>query len=64
MMILKQNSTKPGRRKEQRSSNSTEENGNHTKESQHDHLKFHLILESGMKMERNGINKSDGAKRI
>jgi len=29
-----------------------------------DHLKFHLILESGMKMERNGINKSDGAKRI
>jgi len=29
-----------------------------------DHLKFHLILESGKKMERNTINKSDGAKRI
>ena len=29
-----------------------------------DHLTFHLILESGKKMERNGINDSDGAKRI
>jgi hypothetical protein len=41
MVIRKQNCVKPGRRKEQRSSNSTE----------------------SKKMERNGINKSDGAKR-
>jgi len=26
-----------------------------------DHLKFHLISESGKKMERNGINEPDGA---
>jgi len=35
MMIRKQNNTQPGRRKEQRSSDSTEENGNHTEETQH-----------------------------
>jgi len=34
MMIRKQDNTKPGRRKEQRSSDSTEENGNHTEETQ------------------------------
>jgi len=28
-----------------------------------DQLKFHLISELGKKMERNGINKSDGGKR-
>jgi len=28
-----------------------------------DHLKFHLISESGKKMKRNGINESNGAKR-
>jgi hypothetical protein len=33
MMIRKQNSTKPGRRKEQRTSDSTEKNGNHTEET-------------------------------
>jgi hypothetical protein len=27
-----------------------------------DHLKFYLTLELGKKMERNGINKSNGAK--
>ena len=26
-----------------------------------DHLQFHLISEPGKKMERNGINESDGA---
>jgi hypothetical protein len=31
MMIRKQDGTKPGRRKEQRTSDSTEHNGNHTK---------------------------------
>jgi len=35
MMIRKQDNTQPGRRKEQRSSDSTEENGNHTEETQH-----------------------------
>jgi len=34
-MIRKQDNTQAGRRKEQRSSDSTEENGNHTKETQH-----------------------------
>jgi len=34
MMIRKQDNTQPGRRKEQRSSASTEEKGNHTKETQ------------------------------
>jgi len=28
------------------------------------HLKFHLISDSGKKMERNGIHVSDGARRI
>jgi len=27
------------------------------------HLKFHLISEPGKKMERNGINKSDGTNK-
>ena len=37
MMIIKQNcNTQPGRRKEQRSSNSTEEYGNQTQETQHE----------------------------
>ena len=34
MMIRKKGNTKPGRRKEQRSSDSTKENGNHTEETQ------------------------------
>jgi hypothetical protein len=35
MMIRKQDNTQPGRRKEHRSSDSTEENGNYTEETQH-----------------------------
>jgi hypothetical protein len=35
MEIREQNYTETGRRKEQRSSNDTEENGNHTKETEH-----------------------------
>ena len=35
MMIRKKDKTQPGRRKEQRSSDSTKENGNHTEEIQH-----------------------------
>jgi len=34
-MIRKQDNIQPGKRKEQRSSDSTEENGNHTEETQH-----------------------------
>jgi len=35
MMIRKQDNTRPGRRREQKSSDSTEEDGNHTEETQH-----------------------------
>jgi hypothetical protein len=63
MVTRRQNSTKPGRRREQRSSNSTEENGNHTEETQHGPSQFHLIAKPGKKMERNGINRSNEAKR-
>jgi hypothetical protein len=35
MMIRKQDSTKPERMKEQRASNSTEKNGNHTEKTQY-----------------------------
>jgi hypothetical protein len=35
MMFGKQDNTQPGRRKEQRYSDSTQENGNHTEETQH-----------------------------
>jgi len=35
MMITEQDNTQLRRRKEQRSSDSTEENGNHTEETQH-----------------------------
>jgi len=63
MVTRKQNSTKPRRRREQTSSNSTDENVNHTEETQHGPSQFHLISKPGKKMERNGINESDGAKR-
>ena len=55
-MITKQNRTKSGRRKEQRSSNSTEDLGNHSEETQHGPSQMHLISGPGKKMERNGIN--------
>jgi hypothetical protein len=35
MVIRKQDNTQLGRKKEQRSTDSTEENGNHTEETQH-----------------------------
>jgi hypothetical protein len=35
MMVRKQDITQPQRRKEERSSDRTEENGNHTEETQH-----------------------------
>jgi len=48
MMIRKQNcNTQPGRRKEQRSSDSTEEKGNHTEETQHGPSQNPLIIEVG-----------------
>jgi len=63
MVIRKQNTSKPGIWREQSSSNSTEENGDHKRKLNMDHLILHLISESGKKTERNGINESDGAKR-
>ena len=63
MVIRNQNSTKTRRMKEQRSCNNTEENGDHKRNLNMDHLILHLISESGKKMERNGINESVGAKR-
>jgi hypothetical protein len=63
VVAIKQNSTKPGRRREQRSSKKKKKNGNHTEETQHGPSHFHLISKPGKKMERNGINKCDGAKR-
>jgi len=56
MVIRNQNSTKTGRRKEQRSCNNTEENCDHKRILNMDHLILHLILESSKQMERNGIN--------
>jgi hypothetical protein len=64
MVIRKQNITKPGRRKEPRSSNSTEENGNHTKKTQHGPSQIPPNIRiTQKKMERNGINKSNETKR-
>jgi hypothetical protein len=47
MVIRKQNISKPEGREEQRSTNRTDWNGNHTGELNMDHLKFHLTSESG-----------------
>ena len=65
IVIINQNSTKTGRRKEQRSCNNTEGNGDHKRKLNmySYHLILNLISESGKKMERNEVNKSDGAKR-
>jgi hypothetical protein len=47
MMIRKKHSTKPGRRKEQRSCNSPEENSNHTEETQHEPFQIPSIIRVG-----------------
>ena len=52
MVIRKQNSTKPGGRKEQRSTNSTKGNGNHTKETQHGPSQIPPNIKAGKQMER------------
>jgi hypothetical protein len=51
------------RRKEQRSSDSTEKMVTTPKKLNVDHLKSHLISEPNKRMERNGIKDSDGVKR-
>jgi len=56
MVIRKQNGAKTGRRKQQISSNNKEENGNHTKETQHGQFQIPPVSEPGKKVERNGIN--------
>ena len=57
MVIRKQDNTQLGRKKEQRSSDSTEENGNHTEETQHGPSQSPLNIgvghENGTKMEQN-----------
>jgi hypothetical protein len=66
MVIRKQNTSKPGGRKEQRSSNNTEENGNHTRGTQHGPSQVPPNIGFGQKEKngkRNGINESEEAKR-
>jgi hypothetical protein len=63
MVIRKQNITKPERRKEQRSLTALKGIVTITRKLSMDYFKFHLISESGKKLERNGILKSDGTKR-
>lgn len=47
MVIRKQNGAKSGRRKQQISSNKNEENGNHSKETQHGQFQIPPISEPG-----------------
>jgi hypothetical protein len=62
MEIRKQNDIKTRRRKEQRFSNSTEENGNYTKETQHGAPQIPPNI--GAEQENgNRINKSNVANR-
>jgi hypothetical protein len=63
MVIRKQNSIKPERRKERRSLTALKVIVTIMRKLNMDHFKFHLISELGKKMERNGILKSDGTKR-
>jgi hypothetical protein len=61
MKITKQNDTKTGRRKGQRSSNNIEENGNHMEATQHGTSQIPPNIRA--KQENgNGINKSNGVK--
>jgi len=51
-MIGKQHNTQPGRCKAQSSSGSTEENGNHTEETQHGPLNIGVGQENGNKLNK------------
>jgi hypothetical protein len=53
MMIKKKDNTQPGRRKEQRSSDSTKGNVNHTEETQYGSSQSPPSIGDGKKMERN-----------
>jgi len=60
MMIRKQNcNTQTVRRKEHRSSEALKGMVTGTRKLNTDHLKFHLITETGKKMESNSTNESD-----
>ena len=52
MMIVKQHNTQPGRRKAQRSSESTEDNGNRTEDTQHGPLNIGVGQENGNKLNK------------
>jgi len=56
MMIRKQDNTQPEKRKEQRSFDSTEENGNHTEETQHGPLQSPPNIGVGQENGK-GLNK-------
>jgi len=62
MVIRKQNSTKPRRRKEHRSFNNAEENSNHTEGNQRGPPQIPPNVEPGKKMEENGVNEPNGAR--
>ena len=63
MMIRKQDNTQLRRRKEQRSSNSIEENGNHTEETQNGPSQISPNIGFGQENGKKLANESDGAKR-
>jgi hypothetical protein len=63
-MVIRKNSTKPGRRKEQICSiTALKRMVTIPRKLFLDDLKSHLIWEPGKKMEKNGINEYDGANR-
>jgi hypothetical protein len=63
MMIRKQDNTQTGRRRKQRSSVSTEENGNHIEETQHGPSQSPSNIGVEQENRKNWTNESDGAKR-
>jgi hypothetical protein len=63
MVIRKQDNTQLGRKKEQRSSDSTEENGNHTEETQHGPSQSPPNIGVGHENGKNWTNESNEAKR-
>jgi hypothetical protein len=62
MMIRKQDNTQL-RRKEQRSSKSTEENGNHTEETQNGPSQISPNIGVGQENGKKLANESDGSER-
>jgi hypothetical protein len=63
MVITKQNNTKSGRRKEQRSSNSTEDGVNHTEETQHGPSQIPPNIRVRHEIGKEWNKRFDGVKR-